>query len=101
MSSTAPGAHTPTSPPTGESQPRRNGPQTLSSCRGSLNITVVQDGELTTSGGTSASAPIFAAMLTAVNDARIAVGKSPVGWINPAVRLRPLQSFIPRTLTLL
>ncbi|KAL1939834.1 hypothetical protein VTO73DRAFT_9534 [Trametes versicolor] len=49
------------------------------------NITVVGDGVFSTNGGTSASAPIFAAMLTAVNDARIAVGKSPVGWINPAI----------------
>ncbi len=36
-------------------------------------------------GGTSASAPIFASLIAAINDARIAVGKGPVGWINPAV----------------
>ena len=50
-------------------------------------------------GGTSASAPIFASLITAVNDARIAVGKKPVGWINPAVRvlahlLLPVQRLI-------
>ncbi|KAI0359847.1 subtilisin-like protein [Trametes cingulata] len=36
-------------------------------------------------GGTSAATPIFGAILTAVNDARLAAGKSPVGWINPAI----------------
>ncbi|KAJ8481461.1 hypothetical protein ONZ51_g5989 [Trametes cubensis] len=49
------------------------------------NIVIVADGQPGTTGGTSASAPIFAAMITAVNDARIAAGKSPVGWINPAL----------------
>ena len=49
---------------------------------------IVRDGNFTLSGGTSASTPIFAAMVAAVNDARIAVGKGPVGWINPAVSLR-------------
>ena len=37
--------------------------------------------------GTSASAPTWAAMIAAVNDARIAAGKKTVGWANPAVRL--------------
>ncbi|KAI0787619.1 subtilisin-like protein [Fomes fomentarius] len=46
---------------------------------------VVYKGNLTTSGGTSASAPIFASLIVAVNDARLAAGKGPVGWINPAL----------------
>ena len=46
---------------------------------------VAIDGQFTTSGGTSASAPIFASLVAAVNDARIAKGKGPVGWINPAL----------------
>ena len=41
--------------------------------------------ELQTTGGTSASAPIVASFIAAINDARIAAGKGPVGWINPAV----------------
>ncbi|KAI0630312.1 subtilisin-like protein [Trametes polyzona] len=49
------------------------------------NIAGINNGKDWVSGGTSASAPIFAAMLTAVNDARIAAGKSPVGWINPMI----------------
>ncbi|KAJ8469460.1 hypothetical protein ONZ51_g8987 [Trametes cubensis] len=49
------------------------------------NIVVTYNGKPGTTGGTSASAPMFAAMIAAVNDARIAAGKSPVGWINPAL----------------
>ena len=44
------------------------------------------NGEVEIEAGTSASTPAFAAMIAAVNDARIAIGKSPVGWLNPAVR---------------
>ena len=50
------------------------------------NTVVINGGKLTRSGGTSASAPIFASMIAAVNDARLAVGKGPVGFINPVVR---------------
>ncbi|GJJ14194.1 hypothetical protein Clacol_008456 [Clathrus columnatus] len=35
--------------------------------------------------GTSASTPVIAAMITAINDARMAVGKNPVGFINPTI----------------
>ncbi|RDX57216.1 subtilisin-like protein [Lentinus brumalis] len=48
-------------------------------------LVIAESGQFVKSGGTSASAPIFAAIVTAVNDARIAAGKSPVGWINPAL----------------
>ncbi len=48
-------------------------------------IPIVLDGNHTHDGGTSASTPIFASMIVAVNDARLAAGKGPVGWINPAV----------------
>ncbi|KAH9945128.1 subtilisin-like protein [Epithele typhae] len=34
-------------------------------------------------GATSASAPIFASFVAALNDARLAAGKSVVGWMNP------------------
>jgi hypothetical protein len=39
--------------------------------------------------GTSASSPVVGALITLVNDARIAAGKKPVGFINPAVSLHP------------
>ncbi|KAJ7875165.1 hypothetical protein B0H14DRAFT_2343353, partial [Mycena olivaceomarginata] len=45
-------------------------------------------------GGTSASAPIFASLVAAVSDARIAAGKSPVGWINPAMSMIPSFFFL-------
>ncbi|KAF7291889.1 Subtilisin-like protein [Mycena indigotica] len=35
--------------------------------------------------GTSASAPVVGAMLTMINDARLAMGKRPVGFINPTI----------------
>uniref|UniRef100_A0A0W0G632 tripeptidyl-peptidase II n=1 Tax=Moniliophthora roreri TaxID=221103 RepID=A0A0W0G632_MONRR len=35
--------------------------------------------------GTSASAPVVGAMISMINDARIAKGKGPVGFINPAI----------------
>ncbi|KAF7318269.1 Subtilisin-like protein [Mycena chlorophos] len=35
--------------------------------------------------GTSASAPVVASMLAMINDARLAAGKSTIGFINPAI----------------
>ena len=54
-------------------------------------IVVAVDEQFMINGGASASAPIFASLITAINDARIAVGKKPVGWINPAVRVLVLS----------
>ncbi|KAJ6592444.1 subtilisin-like protein [Mycena capillaripes] len=48
-------------------------------------LVIALDGEFVHTGGTSASAPIFASIIAAVNDARLAAGKSPVGFINPAL----------------
>jgi hypothetical protein len=33
--------------------------------------------------GTSASSPVVGAMITNINDARLAIGKKPLGFINP------------------
>ena len=44
------------------------------------------DGQFYHVYGTSASAPVVASMITLINDARIAVGKKSVGFINPTVR---------------
>ncbi|KAH9850386.1 subtilisin-like protein [Lenzites betulinus] len=54
------------------------------SANGLPTVAVIAN-NLTLTGGTSASTPIMAAILTAVNDARLAHGKSPIGWINPAI----------------
>ncbi|KAF8173956.1 Pro-kumamolisin, activation domain-containing protein [Mycena galopus ATCC 62051] len=47
-------------------------------------LVIAEKGRFVHTGGTSASAPIFASLIAGVNDARLAEGKSPVGFINPA-----------------
>lgn len=49
------------------------------------NYLVIDGGRVMLESGTSASAPVFAGMLTLINDARLAEGKSPVGFVNPAL----------------
>ncbi|KAG6332347.1 hypothetical protein ID866_6738 [Astraeus odoratus] len=49
------------------------------------NYVVAVDGEYLLIYGTSASAPVFGAILTMVNDARLLLNKSPIGFINPAI----------------
>ena len=44
------------------------------------------DGEFELVFGTSCSSPVVGSFITMVNDARLAVGKGPVGFINPTVR---------------
>lgn len=51
----------------------------MDSCR----FQVIVGGEVESVGGTSASSPTFAAIVTLLNDARIASGKSPLGFLNP------------------
>ena len=51
-----------------------------------LNYSVATHGALSLISGTSASAPTVASILSAINDARLAIGKKPIGWVNPAVR---------------
>ena len=45
------------------------------------------DGTFSLVFGTSASSPVVGSLITLVNDARIAAGKGPVGFINPSVCL--------------
>ncbi|KAJ6555036.1 subtilisin-like protein [Mycena vulgaris] len=49
------------------------------------NYVIGIDGEFGLVFGTSASSPTTAAIFTMINDARLAVGKKPVGFINPAI----------------
>ncbi|KAF8173454.1 peptidase S8/S53 domain-containing protein [Pholiota molesta] len=49
------------------------------------NYVVAVDGSFSNAFGTSASAPVVGAILTMVNDARIAIGKNPIGFINPII----------------
>lgn len=49
------------------------------------DLAVAVNGKLTTEDGTSAAAPLFAAMLNLVNEERLAAGKSTVGFVNPVL----------------
>lgn len=40
-------------------------------------------------GGTSAATPIFASIINRINEERIAVNKTPVGFVNPALYANP------------
>ena len=58
------------------------------------NIVIFNKGAPTLIGGTSASAPIFAALLNRINEERIAAGKSTVGFVNPTlVRYLPVRHY--------
>lgn len=46
-------------------------------------------GQLRSVHGTSASAPVFASMIAMINNERLAAGKTPVGFINPAMYAHP------------
>ncbi|CAK4033881.1 aorsin [Lecanosticta acicola] len=53
------------------------------------NIAVYVQGNYSLSGGTSASSPIFAALVNRIVEERIRVGKGPVGFINPVLYEHP------------
>ena len=56
------------------------------------DVQIAVDGNFSLVFGTSASAPVFGSIITLVNDARLAVGKSSVGFINPTVSDRRIQN---------
>ena len=47
------------------------------------HILTYQGGNIEITGGTSASGPIFAALLALLNDVQLNQGKSPLGFVNP------------------
>jgi len=49
------------------------------------NYVIAIDGEFALVFGTSASSPVVGSILTLINDARLAIGKSPIGFINPTI----------------
>ncbi|EIN08407.1 subtilisin-like protein [Punctularia strigosozonata HHB-11173 SS5] len=49
------------------------------------NYVIGIDGDFELVFGTSASSPVVGSLITLINDARIAAGKGPVGFINPAI----------------
>lgn len=50
-----------------------------------VNLTVFVDISLEYVGGTSASTPLWASLITLVNEKRLAVGKATVGFLNPTL----------------
>ena len=49
------------------------------------NYLIFVSGESFIVGGTSLSAPVFAAMLTRINEARLNAGKGTIGYVNPVL----------------
>lgn len=54
-----------------------------------LNIALFVGGDFGTEGGTSASSPIFASLINRIIEERLAVGKGPLGFINPVLYTNP------------
>lgn len=50
-----------------------------------INYLIYNGGKVISVSGTSASCPAFAGMISNINAGRIAAGKGPIGWINPAL----------------
>jgi len=53
------------------------------------NYVIVDGGNGLAVSGTSASAPVFAAILTLINDQRLNAGKTTLGFVNPALYKAP------------
>ncbi|TVY94049.1 Aorsin [Lachnellula willkommii] len=53
------------------------------------NIAMYNGGNFSLSGGTSASTPIFSAVVTRINEERLSVGKGPIGFLNPSLYANP------------
>ncbi|WPG97613.1 subtilisin-like protein [Acrodontium crateriforme] len=53
------------------------------------NVVIFNAGAPTIIGGTSASAPVFAAILTRINEERLAKGKTTIGFVNPTLYAHP------------
>jgi len=57
------------------------------------NFEIVLMGHTILIGGTSASSPTFAGIVALLNDARIAVGKPPLGFLNPLIYSKGTAAF--------
>lgn len=53
------------------------------------NIAVYVGGEFQLSGGTSAATPIFASVINRIIEERLAIGKGPLGFLNPTLYAHP------------
>ncbi|KAF9077784.1 peptidase S8/S53 domain-containing protein [Rhodocollybia butyracea] len=52
-------------------------------------IQIIESGAVTTVAGTSASSPIFAAIVALLNDELLSAGKPPLGFLNPWIYAHP------------
>jgi len=68
---------------TGRYNPRGRGIPDISA--NAANFVTVINGGVATVFGTSASTPVFASIITLINDARLRAGKSTVGFLNPVL----------------
>ena len=57
--------------------------------RCSFAIQVYVNGQVQSVGGTSASSPSFAAMVSLLNEARLQAGKPQMGFLNPFLYANP------------
>jgi len=55
----------------------------------SLNLSIVYDGRVMLQAGTSMSTPIVGSIVTLLNEARMARGKKPIGFLNPILYANP------------
>ncbi|KZP19233.1 subtilisin-like protein [Athelia psychrophila] len=61
------------------------------SANGAFFVTAV-NGTFQSSFGTSASAPVVASIIVLINDARLAAGKKPIGFLNPIIYSESFQA---------
>ena len=53
------------------------------------NVTISDGLEIVQSGGTSAATPLFAALISRINDERLLAGKRPIGFLNQILYQHP------------
>lgn len=54
-----------------------------------MNYSVAINGTFFSISGTSASSPVFGSVVTLLNEARLRVGKGPIGFLNPVLYQHP------------
>ena len=74
-------------PPTGSFPPLGRGTADVSTLGEGFQI--VENGGVMPTGGTSASAPTFAALISLINERRLAAGKPAMGFLNPWMYANP------------
>lgn len=53
------------------------------------NVTISDNMGIVQSGGTSAATPLFAALISRINDERLLAGKGPIGFLNRILYQHP------------